>query len=130
MANAHDVVKAMCDAYARAVNASDSTAYGKLFTPDAIRIPPGSDLEHGREAIGKGEQASYDWGKLSIRSTPVDVIELGDDWIYALAEVEGEAVAHADGDASSFRATKAWLLHRQNSGDWLLARHIWNTRPQ
>lgn len=129
MADAYDVVKAMCDAYSSAVNASDSAAYGKLFTPDAIRVPPGSELEHGPEQIAKGEQASYDWGRMSIRSTPVDIIEAGEEWIYALADVDGEAVAHADGTTSSFRATKAWLLERQPSGDWLLARHIWNTRP-
>ena len=130
MDSAYEVVKSMCDAYARAVNASDSEAYGKLFTPDAIRIPPDSELEHGPEEIAKGEQTSYEWGRLSIRSTPVDVIELGEDAIYALAEVEGEAVAHADGSKSSFRATKAWLLHRQPSGEWLLARHMWNMRPE
>ena len=130
MANAYEVVKSMCDAYAGAVNASDSAAYGKLFTPDAIRIPPASELEHGPEEIAKGEQASYDWGRLTIRSTPMDVIEVGEQWIYALANVDGEAVAHADGARSSFRATKAWLLRRQPSGEWLLARHIWNVRPE
>ncbi|MDQ4024359.1 MAG: DUF4440 domain-containing protein [Actinomycetota bacterium] len=119
----------MCDAYARAVNAGDSTAYGRLFTTDAIRIPPGSELERGPEEIAKGEQAGYDEGRLTIRSTPADVVELGDGWIYALAHVEGEHVAHADGSRSEFRATKAWLLERQASGEWLLARHMWNMRP-
>lgn len=86
-------------------------------------------MEHGPEEIAKGEQASYDWGRLSIRSTPADAIAVGEEWIYALAQVEGEAVAHADGARSSFRATKAWLLQRQPSGEWLLARHMWNMRP-
>lgn len=129
MANAYEVVKSMCEAYAGAVNAGDSSAYGRLFAPDAIRIPPGGELEHGPEEIAKGEQASYDEGRLSIRSTPTDVIEVGDDWIYALAHVEGEFVAHVDGATSEFRATKAWLLQPQPSGAWLLARHMWNMRP-
>lgn len=129
MASAYETVRSMCDAYARAVNASDSEAYGRLFAPDAIRIPPGSELERGPEEITKGEQASYDEGRMTIRSTPIDVIELGDNSIYALAQVEGEYVAHADGSNSTFRATKAWLLQRQASGEWLLARHMWNMRP-
>src|SRR5688572_9545994 len=119
----------MCDAYAAAVNASDASAYAKLFAPDAIRIPPGSELEHGPEEIRKGEQAGYDEAELSIRSTPVDVVQVADEWIYALAHVEGEAVALVDGSRSAFRATKAWLLQRQPSGRWLLARHMWNMRP-
>ena len=118
----------MCDAYANAVNAGDSAAYAKLFTPDAIRVPPGSELERGPDEISRGEQASYDWAQLSIQSTPADVFELSERYIYALAEVEGEAVARADGAKSAFRATKAWLLQRQPSGEWLLARHMWNMR--
>ncbi len=129
MSVADDVVRSMCDAYAAAVNAGDSNAYRKLFTADAIRIPPGSELEHGPGEIQKGEQASYDAGVLRIVSTPVDVVNVSDDWIYALANVEGEFVAHAGGERSTFRATKAWLLRRQPSGEWLLARHMWNTRP-
>ena len=129
MGTAYEIVKSLCDAYASAVNASDSAAYGKLFTPDAIRIPPGSELEHGPEEIAKGEQASYDEGRMSIRSTPDDIVELGDRWIFALARVDGEYFAHADGARSTFRATKAWLVQRQDSGGWLIARHMWNMRP-
>lgn len=104
-------------------------AYGRLFTPDSIRIPPGEELEYGPEKIAKGEQASYDEGSLAIRSTPTDVVELGEGWIYALAHVDGKFVAHAGGSTSEFRATKAWLLHRQPSGEWLVARHMFNMRP-
>lgn len=129
MESAYDAVKAMCEAYAGAVNASNSAAYGALFTADAIRIPPGSELEHGPEKIRKGEQASYDEVRLTVRSTPTDVVQLSDEWIYALADIEGEAVAHSDGSTSTFRATKAWLLQRLPSGEWRLARHIWNMRP-
>jgi ketosteroid isomerase-like protein len=66
---------------------------------------------------------------MSIRSTPADLVELGDQWIYVLAHVEGDYVAHGDDTRSEFRATKAWLLERQASGEWLLARRMWNMRP-
>lgn len=128
MTRSYDVVASMCDAYAAAVNAGDSVAYRKLFADDAIRIPPGEAWEYGPDEIQKGEQASYDAGVLKIVSTPADYVALGDDYIYALANVEGEFVAHG-GESSTFRATKAWLLHRSPSGEWLLARHMWNMRP-
>lgn len=41
-ARPEEIVKSTCDAYASAVNASDSRAYSKLFTEDAIRMPPGT----------------------------------------------------------------------------------------
>ena len=125
---AEEVVKSTCVAYASAVNASDSDAYAKLFTEDAIRMPPGAEPERGREQIRRGEQADYDHARLRIRSTPVDAVLLADEWIYGIAQVEGTATSHADGAASSFAATKTWLLRRHPSGQWLIARQMWNVR--
>lgn len=129
MSDAEQVVASMCEAYASAVNAGDSAAYEKLFTADAIRMPPGEEPEFGRDAIRRGEQASYDNYSLTVQSTPRHVLQISDEWIYAIADIEGHAVAHADGTKSTFRATKAWLLQRQPTGEWLLARHIWNLKP-
>ena len=127
--HAEEVVTAMCVAYASAVNASDSVAYSKLFTEDAVRMPPGAEPERGRDEIRRGEQADYDAVRLSIRSTPADAVQAGDRWVYAIADVDGTATAHADGATSSFRATKTWLLQRQDSGEWLIARQMWNMKP-
>lgn len=126
---AEEVVRSMCAAYANAVNASDSLAYSRLFTEDAIRMPPGSEPEFGREQIRRGEQADYDGARLSIRSTPADAVQLHERWIYAIANIEGTGTNHADGATFSFRATKTWLLQGQASGEWLIARQMWNLKP-
>ena len=126
---AEEVVETLCRSYASAVNAGDSSAYSKLFAADAIRMPPGRDLEYGREQIRAGEQADYDVVKLEVRSTPGDVVQLSEEWIYAIAHIEGIAAAHADGAESSLRATKTWLLQRREGGDWLIARQMWNLKP-
>jgi uncharacterized protein (TIGR02246 family) len=129
MASAHDVVAAMCERYASAVNASDSMAYSKLFTADAIRIPPGSEPEYGPEHIRQSEQADNDRARWSIHSRPLDALQLTDDWIYGIADVDGTTIAHADGTKRTFKLTTTWLLHRQASGDWLIARQMWNLKP-
>ncbi len=128
ISDAMEIVRSMCIAYASAVNASDSLAYSKLFTSDAIRMPPGSEPEYGPERIRRGEQADYDAVRLSIRSTPVDAVQVSEDWVYGIAQIEGTATNHADGVMSSFRAMKTWLLQRQASGEWLIARQMWNMR--
>lgn len=128
--SAEEVVETLCESYAAAVNASDSDAYSKLFTQDAVRMPPGQPLEYGREQIRAGEQADYDVARLEVRSTPGEALRVADDWIYAIAHVEGTATAHADGAESSFRATKTWLLQRQPARDWLIARQMWNLKPK
>jgi uncharacterized protein (TIGR02246 family) len=128
MSHADEVVKSMCERYASAVNANDSVAYSRLFAQDAIRIPPGSEPEYGPDQIRRGEQADYDVANLSIRSTPIDTLQIAEDWIYGIAHVDGTATAYADGAKSSFQATKTWLLQRQDSGEWLIARQMWNLR--
>lgn len=130
MSHADEIVRSMCQSYASAVNANDSLAYSKLFTSNAIRMPPGSAAEYGPAQIRQGEQADYDAAKWSIRSTPVDILPIAAEWIYAIAHVDGTCVAHADGAVSSFRATKTWLLQRQASGEWLIARQMWNHQPK
>lgn len=40
MSEADDVLQSMCHSYSSAVNASDSLTYSRLFTEDAIRMPP------------------------------------------------------------------------------------------
>ena len=125
---AEDVVKSLCVAYASAVNASDSLAYSKLFTEHAIRMPPGTDPERGQEQIRRGEQADYDQVRLNIRSTPIDAIQVADEWMYGIAQVDGTATKHSDGSTAAFRATKTWLLQRTPSGEWLIARQMWNLR--
>jgi ketosteroid isomerase-like protein len=129
MSNADEVLKAMCQSYASAVNASDSVTYAKLFTQDAIRMPPGAYPEYGPEQIQKGEQADYDVAKWTVQFTPRDALPIAEDWLYGIADVEGTMVAHADGKTSTFRLTVVWLLQRQPSGAWLIKRQMWNRKP-
>ncbi len=128
MTHAHDVVQSMCQRYQAAVSANDSSAYRKLFAEDAIRVPPGSEPEHGPEAIAQSEQKDYDVARWAIRSTPVDALLINDAWIYGIANVDVTTVAKADGASRSFRATQTWLLHREPSGEWLIKRQMWNLK--
>ncbi|MGH8000145.1 MAG: YybH family protein [Brasilonema sp.] len=128
MIDANQVLKTMCQKYQAAVNANDSTAYRQLFAADAIRIPPGSEPEHGPDEISKSEQKDYDVAKWSIQSRPIDVLQIDDEWIYGIAHVDVTTIAHADGTTNSFKATKTWLLHREDSGEWLIKRQMWNLK--
>ena len=121
-----EVVKSMCERYQAAVSANDSSAYRKLFAADAIRIPPGSELERGPEEISKSEQRDYDIAKWSIESRPLDALQIDEESIYGIAHVDISTVAHADGTTKSFNATKTWLLQREPSGAWLIKRQMWN----
>lgn len=126
----YEVVEAMCNSYSAAVNAGDSENYSKLFTEDAIRMPPGAVPEYGREKIREGEQRDYDVAKWKVVLTPRDALSVADGWIYGIADVEVAMVAHADGEKSNFRLTVTWLLQQQPSGTWLIKRQMWNRKPE
>ena len=122
MNSANEVVNTMCQRYRAAVNANDSSAYGKLFAEDAIRIPPGSEPEHGPTEIAQSEQKDYNVANWSIESRPLDALQIGDESIYGVAHVDVTTVAHAGGATKSFKATKTWLLQKQEPGEWLIKR--------
>jgi uncharacterized protein (TIGR02246 family) len=128
MNSANEVVKIMCQRYRAAVNANDSDAYGKLFAEDAIRIPPGSEPEHGPTEIAQSEQKDYDVANWNIESRPLDALQIGGESIYGVAQVDVTTVAHDGGATKSFMATKTWLLQKQASGRWLIKRQMWNLK--
>ena len=128
MIDAMEVVETMCERYQTAVSSNDSQAYRKLFAGDAIRVPPGSEPEHGPDEIGQSEQKDYDVATWTVWSRALDALRIDDDWVYGVAEVDVDTTAHADGARKSFQATKTWLLQRQSSGDWLIKRQMWNLK--
>lgn len=128
MIDANKIVKTICEKYSAAVSANDSVAYGKLFAVDAIRIPPGSEPEHGPDEILQSEQKDYDVAQWTCRSTPVDALRIDDEWVYGIAEAKVQTVTYADGVEKSFKVYKTWLLHREESGEWLIKRQMWNLR--
>jgi uncharacterized protein (TIGR02246 family) len=120
----------MSDAYASAVNAGDSATYATLFANDAIRMPPGAELEFGPEAIRAAEQADYDGANWNVRFTPRDALAISDDWVYGIADGEVTISPHTGGEPADVRLTVTWLYERQSpSGDWLIKRQMWSLKP-
>ncbi len=128
MIDAQEILRQMCEKYQAAVNANDSEAYRKLFAQDAIWIPPGSEPEQGSDEISKSEQKDYDIAKWTVRVTPLDALRIDDRWVYGIAHGNVNTVAYTDGAKNSFKTTKTWLFHREDSGEWLIVRQIWNLK--
>lgn len=127
MTDAQAIVQSMCDRYAAAVSSNDSKAYGALFAPDAIRVPPGAEPEHGPDAIAISEQKDYDVAKWTISSRPLDALLIDDDWVLGIAEAAVHTEPYDGSKESDFKVTKFWLIHREGDG-WLIKRQIWNKK--
>lgn len=124
--SAEAIFKGLLERYAQANNSSDAPAYSKLFSSDAIWMPPGSPPVQGSEQIREAVQGYFDDALWTARFTPVDSLHIAQEWIYGVAEVDVEMTAHADGTKSRFRLTATWLLHKEPPGTWLITRQMWN----
>jgi steroid delta-isomerase-like uncharacterized protein/uncharacterized protein (TIGR02246 family) len=129
-ADTQEIFEALLHAYANANNAGDSLAYSRLFTADAIWMPPGAEPEYGPQQIRTSVQPYFDDATWSARFTPVDALRVAERWIYGIADVDVTTTAHGDGARSSFGLTATWLLQRQASGEWLIARQMWNPKAE
>jgi uncharacterized protein (TIGR02246 family) len=114
--------------YAAAVNANDADAYRALCTDDAIRVPASSVVERGPDEIAASEGSDYEEAKWSVELQPVDVIALGERYIFGLAHADASLEFYADRSRGSKDAMKGFLLEEHN-GHWLIKRYLWNVKP-
>lgn len=130
MSKADQVVKSICQFYAKTVNASDAVAYSKLFTTDVIWMQPGTPIRHGRDEIVADFGGALERYKVDIEMTPGDTIQITEGWIYGISHVDGVLTEKVDGTKSKIKFTVAQLLQRQASGEWLIRRQLWNSKPE
>ena len=130
MSEAGQVQKTICQSYMKTVNASDAVAYSKLFTTDVIWMQPDAPIRHGREEIVADFGGTLETYKVDIEMTPGDTIQISEGWIYGVSHVDGVSTEKASGSKSQFKYTVAQLIQKQESGEWLIRRQIWNDKPE
>ena len=129
MANSDQIANSICESYAKAINGGNASAYSNLFTPDVEWMAPGAPIRSGRQEIVDALEGAFGVNKLEIEMTPSEAIQVSPDYIYAISHVNGMLTAKADGTKSPFKFTVVQLIQRQESGEWLVRRQIWNNKP-
>jgi hypothetical protein len=88
------------------------------------------ELEYRPDAIRDAEQADYDAGLWNVSFTPRDALQIGDGWVYGIADGQVIITPHAGGDPFKVRLTVTWLYEQQQpSGEWLIKRQMWSLKP-
>ena len=112
-----NMLKQLAGAYV----ARDWDGFTSLFTDDAVWLPPGQPALIGKDAwwawIGGG------WAESTIKelnSIPEEIIVAGD-WAY---EWHNETQV---GEGWEHNFTGIFILHRQESGSWKIARFSFNS---
>ncbi|MEW6271389.1 MAG: SgcJ/EcaC family oxidoreductase [Thermodesulfobacteriota bacterium] len=111
------------EAFAR----GDASALAAMYTPDAIVLPPDSEMIRGNDAIGQFWKATRDSGVRSAVLTTVDVGRSGD-VAYEAGNVS-LTIDPAGGEPTTAAAKYVVVWKREADGSWKLHRDIWNSLP-
>ena len=117
-------VSGMYERYLQALVDNDPAALAALFTVDGVRIPNGSPVNHGREAI-QGVSISDDFTSFQIDNT-----EIGGqgDTAYSWTEYALTSLASGGAEPSTVNNRSLLVIRRQPDGSWLITTMMFNTR--
>ena len=104
--------------------ARDMQAKMRLFTPDAVLMPPGEASVVGQQAIRAWHEKIWMGTKYQCSGT-LDEVQVFGDWALArgtFSGVETQASGAQRREAGKFLN----LIRRQADGSWKIARAIWN----
>ena len=108
-------------AFEDAARKRDMEALGRLYTPDAIVMPPDAPFVKGRDGIKQFWGAAIQ--QLALKEVRLDTIDLeiaGD----TAVEV-GEALLTLESGAATVKYVVTW---KKVDGQWRLHRDIWNAK--
>ena len=117
-------IKAINKQGINAFNQGDAASMAALYTEEAKRLPPNSQMIVGRESIQAYFQVIFDAGVGDLQLTMIDLHVNGDmahevgKYSLTIQPEEGEAI----NDSGKF----VWIWKRGN-GTWKLDVDIWNT---
>ena len=98
----------------------DTAAIGRLYTDDALVLPPNADLVRGPRSIADFWQSMFQVGATSVTLDTVDIDETSD----LAVEVGRYRVMAGDALADQGKYVVVW---KNQGGQWRLHRDIWNT---
>jgi ketosteroid isomerase-like protein len=122
---AQDPLTTLIEQWESSFNAGDYAATAALYTPDAVRYPPGADPQEGRAAI-EADLPNY-------ADLTIDLEIVGSEDADGFVAAWGTyALYPRTGEASDPVQNGPWMNVAIEGGDgsWLIYRDIWNLRQQ
>ncbi|HUE89883.1 MAG TPA: SgcJ/EcaC family oxidoreductase [Vicinamibacterales bacterium] len=114
------------DEWCKAEAARDLEGKMRLFTADAVLLPPGSQPVVGEQAIRVWHEAAWKQNKYEC-SGIVDEVQVLGEWGFARGTFSGVLTPASGGAPIRDSGKFINIVRRQADGSWRLARVIWNT---
>ncbi len=118
-------IQELREEYLRLYNDQDIEALGKLFTDDAVFIPADDATCEGKKEIADCLDSLFEEDDSSLEFD-VKETQVIQDWAYERIDATLVSTDSVTGEEVETWARYLWILRRQPSGEWRIARLIYN----
>ena len=119
------VAAALAD-YEQALNASNTAAVIKLYTPDGVFMPQHFPSSIGAEAVRKAYDGVFAAITLTVKFNVAEVKQVSPDWAFARTNSAGTVKVNATGESSP-EANQELFVFQKIAGSWKIARYCFST---
>ena len=106
-------------------NTGDAAAVIRFYANDALLLPPNDAAVVGREGIRARYEEGFSHFRFAISSLSEETHVFGD-WAFDRGTTSGKTVPKGDEPPRQIHDKYLMILHRQPSGEWKIARLMWN----
>ena len=123
-------IRATMMRYQDALNAADTARVLPLYEPDGVFMQPYGPSVVGSNAIRETYDGDFSLFRLQVRFDIVEIVRTGPRWAFVRTTSAGTHTVNATHHVSSEGNQELFILHRQPSGAWLIARYSFSpTKP-
>lgn len=125
--DASAAIRSQLKRYEQALNSSNVESVMSLYANDGVFMPQHSLPSVGESAVRKAYVKVFKAITLDINFQIDEVVQLSPQWAFARTRSEGFVTINANGVKSPEANQELFLFHKQEDGDWNIARYIFST---
>ena len=123
-------IRATMMRYQDALNAADTARVLPLYEPDGVFMQPYGPSSVGTAAIRDTYNRDFEQFRLDVRFDILEIVRTGPRWAFVRTSSAGTHTVNSTRHVSSEGNQELFILHRQPSGTWLIARYSFSpTKP-
>ena len=121
-----EAINSLRDEFIGLDNASDAAGLARLYTNDAVLMPPNQAAVTGNQAIESWFQTTFDQftTEFTVASEELEVVG---DWAFDWGAYMTALTPKAGGEPTEDRGKYIVILRKQVDGSWRIAHDIWNS---
>lgn len=123
MTPSEQAVSEVLAAYNVALNSSDTDGVMRLYTDDAVFMPPNSPSAVGSPAVRKAYDAVFKAIKLTVTFNVAEIVEMSPEWVFLRTTSSGTTLDHATGATGAEGNQELFIFRKDRYGKFKIARY-------